>query len=273
MNDERASLVERLQAQAEDLLRETPTLFAYGITDPEGFPGLHDVQLAVYMDPALPSDSYFHVEIRLEALLEEALGLAVAGARILNGAPVNWQGAVLEAGRVVYSRDENARVSFEEKVRREYFDLKGLLAAHARPGREEAVAIRSEEVASGLQALDAHIARLRELGDLSSDDPTADAAARYYLQSAVTSCLSVCLHLAAALKLRPPRDLTDIPEVLAEVGVLTKELSGELVRLIAIRDHLVHDPVEEDPELVEGLPGHLAGLDRFAQAVRDRFKL
>jgi len=273
MNHERSRLVERLQAQAEDLLRETPTLFAYGIADPEGFPGLHDVQLAVYMDPALPSDSYFHVEIRLEALLEEALGLAVAGARILNGAPVNWQGAVLEAGRVVYSRDENARVSFEEKVRREYFDLKGLLAAHARPAREETVAIRPEEIRSQLQAMEASIGRIRNIADISSADPVTDAAARYHLQSAVTACLALCLHLISALKLRPPRDISDIPGILAEVGVLEEGLARELVPLIEIRTQLVYDIGGEERPLGQELLPHLAHLQEFADGVRTRFQL
>jgi len=74
------------------------------------------------------------------------------------------------------------------------------------------------------------------------------------------------------LKLRPPRDFIDIPEVLAEIGLLEGDVARELARLIGIRNQLVHDPAEGDPTLFEGLPGHLASLDRFAHAVRERLQ-
>lgn len=273
MNDERSQILERLQTQAADLLEETPTLFAYGIADPGEFPALRDVQLAAYMEPDLPPESYFHVEIRLETLLEEALAVPVAGARILNGAPLTFQGAVLTAGRVIYSRDEGTRIALEERVRREYFDLKEMLALHGQPIGEEAVTVRTEEIASRLHALEGYLARIRALGDLSSPDPIKEAAGRYALQSAITSCLAVCLHLASALKLRPPRDLTDIPEVLAEVGLLERELARELVQLIEIRAQLVYDPGGEERPLGQELLPRLARLQEFADGVRTRFQL
>lgn len=271
MNSERSSLVERLHAQAEDLLVETPTLFAYGVADPGGFPALRDVQLAAYMDPTLPPESYFHVEIRLEALLEEALGVPAAGARILNGAPLTFHGAVLTAGRLIYSRDEGSWIAFEGRVWRAYLDLREMLVFNQRP-MEEGVTIRKDEITTELGKLQAYIGRLRGLREIPSTDPIAAGALRYFLQSAVTCCLAICLDLIAALKLRPPRDLTDIPEVLAEVGLLEGDVARELACLIGIRNQLVHDPAEGDPELVAGLPGHLAGLDRFAHAVRERLQ-
>lgn len=273
MNHERASLVERLQAEAADLLGETPTLFAYGIADSERFPGLRDVQVAAYMDPALPPESYFHVEIRLEALLEEALSISASGVRILNAGPLTLQGAVLEAGRVIFSRDEPARIAYEERVRQEYFDLKSLLAAHAGPAEETTVTIHPEEIAPRLQRLNAWMARLRDCGDTTSSDAVRDAAICYYLQSAITSCLGVCLYLLSALKLRPPRDVTDIPEVLAEVGILEGEIARELTGLIEVRHRLVHLPEQEHWALLEGLSGYLASLDRFKQAARTQLNI
>ncbi len=271
MNPDQSQILDRLQTQAEDLLGQTPTLFAYGIADPGEFPALRDVQLAAYMEPGLPLESYFHVEIRLEALLEEALAVPVAGARILNGAPLTFQGAVLTAGRVFYSRDEATRIAFEGRVRREYFDLRRVLVSRQHL-TEGAVTIPRDEIAAGLEKLQACIDRLRSLREIPSTDPIPEGAARYFLQSAVTCCLAICLDLTAALKLRPPRDFTDVPEVLAEVGLLEGDVARELARLIGIRNQLVYDLAEGDPELVEGMPGHLAGLDRFAFAVRERLQ-
>lgn len=137
MNDERSQILERLQTQAADLLEETPTLFAYGIADPGEFPALRDVQLAAYMEPDLPPESYFHVEIRLEALLEEALGVRAAGARILNGAPLTFHGAVLTVGRLIYSRDEGSWIAFEGRVWRAYLDIREMLVSNQHGGRRD----------------------------------------------------------------------------------------------------------------------------------------
>ncbi|MEE8229696.1 MAG: HepT-like ribonuclease domain-containing protein [candidate division NC10 bacterium] len=270
MNPEPSTIFERLQAQAEDLLAETPTLFAYGIAVPDGFPALHEVQLAVYMDPSLPPESYFHVEIRLEALLEETLAIPVAGARILNSTPLTLQGAVLTAGRVIYSRDEGARIAFEQQVWRRYFDFRQMLVCDQRTTVEGAVMNRKEEVAARLRQMEEYIGHVRELEETASEGPIKGGAGRYFLQSAVTCCLVICLELIAALKLRPPRDLTDVPEVLAEVSLVGGDLARELARLIAIRDQLVHDPDTAETPLGQG---HLGSLERFAQAVRERIEM
>src|SRR3990172_6691752 len=199
MNDERSQILERLQAQADELLGQTPTLFAYGIADPGEFPALRDVHLAAYMEPGLPPESYFHVEIRLETLLEEALAVPAAGARILNGAPLTFQGAVLTAGRGIYSRDEGSRIAFEERVRREYFDLKEMLALHGQPMREEAVTVRTEEIASRLHALEGYLARIRAVGDLFRL-PTRSRKWR-----AATLCNRPSLRASRSVSILPPR--------------------------------------------------------------------
>jgi len=265
-----AGIVERLQVQGEELLRETPTLFAYGIVTPEDFPALRDMHLAVYMDPALPADSYFHVEIRLETLLEQVLGLPVAGTRVLNGVPLTLQGAVLIAGRVVYSRDEAARIAFEERVRREYLDLKAWLA-FLEEVMEETTTIDREKVEASLRHLMKYLGYFQSLGDPPPTDPIRDGAGRYYLQGAITSCLEICQHLIAAIRLRSPRELPDVPEVLAEVGLLEPELTRDLVTLIQLRHHLIYQPW--DPTPFQNLRGHLATLDRFTQAMREKFQI
>jgi uncharacterized protein YutE (UPF0331/DUF86 family) len=270
---ERIKIFERLHAKAEDILGETPALFAYGIADPDSLPALRDVQLATYMDPSLPSESYFHVEIRLEALLEEILGISVAGAWILNRAPLTLQGAVLTAGRAVYSRAEEARVDFEERVWREYLDLRDMLARYGQPMEDDAVTFSPEEIRVKLEALDASIVRLRGLTEGPTTDPVTAGAQRYFFQSAVTWCLAICLHLIASLKLRPPRDFTDISEVLGEVNLLAPDLAGKLGELIGIRNRLIHDPERDPGPLHDLLSGHLATLEGFADAVRAQLQM
>lgn len=273
MNSDPADICGRLQEQGREILEETPTLFAYGMAGPDDFPALRDVQLAAYMDPSLPPESYFHVEIRLETLLEEALAVPVAGARIMNAAPVTFHGAVLSAGRVIYSRDEPGRIAFEEGVWTTYFDLRHMLASGPQPAEEDAVTVRREEVSARLQQLEGHIGRARALVDAPSGESVAHAAGRYYLQSAITCCLAICLNLSATLKLRPPRDMGDIPEVLAEINLLEADVVQELVELVHIRNQLVYDPDNAEVLRSHELPGRLASLERFARAIRDRLEM
>jgi uncharacterized protein YutE (UPF0331/DUF86 family) len=268
-----AGIVEQLKAQGEELLRETPTLFAYGIATPEDFPALRNVHLAAYMDPALPPDSYFHVEIRLEALLEEILGLPMAGVRVLNGTPLTMQGAVLTAGEVVYSRDEGSRIAFEERVRREYLDLKAWLAiqAEAMGERRGAMIIDRERVEKSLRYVAEYLGYLQTLADVSPADPIRDGAGRYYLQVAITCCLDICQHFIAALRLRPPRELADVPEVLSEVRLLEPELVRDVVTLIQLRHQLIYQPW--DSPLLQNLSGHVAILGRFTQGIRGKLQI
>lgn len=273
MNDERASLVERLEAEAADLLGETPTLFAYGIATFDRFALLRDVHLAAYMDPNLPPESYFHVEIRLETLLEETLAVPVAGARILNNAPLTVQGAVLMAGRAIYSRDEELRIAFEAQVRRTYLDFMELLVGSQEAIEEDAVTIRRNEVATRLDQMADFIGRVRSLVEFPATNPTTEGASRYFFQSAVTCSLTICLDLIASLKLRPPRDVTDIPEILAEVGLLEAGLARDIRPLLEIRSQLVRDPDKGSDLTSERLAGLLVYLERFAQAIRVRCEI
>lgn len=273
MHSERFTIFDRLQEKAGEILEETPALFGYGIADPDSLPALRDVQLATYMDPSLPPESYFHVEIRLEALLEQILEIPVGGAWILNTAPLTLQGAVLTAGRAVYSRAEEARVDFEECVWREYLDLRDMLARYGQPMEDDAVTFQPEGIRVKFESLDASIGRLRGLTEGPATDPVTAGAQCYFFQSAVTWCLAICLHLIASLKLRPPRDFTDIPEILAEVNLLAPDLAGKLGELIGIRNRLVHDPEGNRGPLRDALSGHLATLEGFAHVVRAQLQM
>jgi len=273
MHSEPSNIFERLQEKAGEILEETPALFGYGIADPNVLPALRDVQLAAYMDPSLPPESYFHVEIRLEALLEEILEIPVGGAWILNTAPLTLQGAVLTAGRLIYSRNEELRIGFEGDVWHKYLDLRHMLVWDPRPAEEGAVTIGREELAERFEQMEGHIGRARGLEEIPPTEPIKEAAGRYYVQSATAGCLAICLHLIAALKLRPPRDITDIPEVLAEVNLLEGGLVRELIQLIGIRNQLVYDPDKVEALWSHGLPGHLASLERFARTIRERIEV
>jgi uncharacterized protein len=59
---------------------------------------------------------------RLAADLAEALGTPEVDLVLLDEAPLELRGHVAQEGRLIYSRDEPQRVSFEVRTRSEYLD-------------------------------------------------------------------------------------------------------------------------------------------------------
>ncbi|GFP29780.1 type VII toxin-antitoxin system MntA family adenylyltransferase antitoxin [Candidatus Hakubella thermalkaliphila] len=71
-----------------------------------------DIDVAVYIDPEVFPLS-LDVELGLCVRLEEASGLSNIDLRILNEAPLSFQGEVLRQGIEIYSADEGKRILFE----------------------------------------------------------------------------------------------------------------------------------------------------------------
>lgn len=59
---------------------------------------------------------------RLAADLAEALGTPDVDLVVLDEAPLELRGHVVQTGRVIHSQDEARRVGFEVRTRSEYFD-------------------------------------------------------------------------------------------------------------------------------------------------------
>ncbi|MFQ5840299.1 MAG: HepT-like ribonuclease domain-containing protein [Candidatus Methylomirabilales bacterium] len=272
-----SEIFSRLAAQAPSLLAETPVRFAYGFPAAYGFALLRGLHLAVFVDPALPADAYFHVEIRLEAILEETFGLPVADVRILNGSALTFRGAVVAAGRLVFCRDGTERIRFEATTRSQYLDLKPWLdfqrAALEEEG-PETMRTYQETIEAARGHLGSALEQLKGLGAIDSD-PVKEAAARYFLLVAVAAALEISQHIIAMWKLRPPRDLIDVAEVLREVGLYDGHVAARFADLIALRNALVHTPVMvESQAFAKGLPERLAHLEEvrkiLARPLQDR---
>ena len=84
----------------------------------EGRP-YHDMDVAVYLDPAWVGD-VFDYEMSLSAELTLALHVMV-DVHALNGAPLGFCHAVLQ-GEVLFARDEEALADYIERVSLEYMN-------------------------------------------------------------------------------------------------------------------------------------------------------
>ncbi|MBC7104406.1 MAG: nucleotidyltransferase domain-containing protein [Firmicutes bacterium] len=84
-----------------------------------------DIDLAVYLDP-LPRGHPMHYELSLEVALEEHLRYPTE-VRVLNTAPLGFCYNVLRTGRLLFARDDDARVEFQTRTLDYYFDYAPLL--------------------------------------------------------------------------------------------------------------------------------------------------
>lgn len=115
---------------------------------------------------------------------------------------------------------------------------------------------------------------LRELTKFSKEnvvgDPLRLGSVRYYLIAAIQSSADLCTHLAAKCDARAPEDYGDCFKVLAEIGVLSADLSERMIRMAKLRNLLIHRYRAVDNLQIYGLL--LRGLDvfdEFAKTIAD----
>lgn len=120
---EKDRLVERL---GDALAREKPVAFSYLFGSFVELDRFRDIDVAVYLDEELcPPANFLDEHLRLTGLLEKAAGLPV-DVVVLNDAPLGLRMAAVR-GRVLASRQEEARLAFVERTCLEHMDMEPLL--------------------------------------------------------------------------------------------------------------------------------------------------
>jgi len=114
------------------VLQRYPVVLAYlfgsqatGETTP-----LSDVDVAVLLEAGTPSPAVVQASLISDLML--ALHRSDIDVVILNSAPPLLKERVISRGRLLYCRDERARLHFEVATRREYFDTQPLRDAQDR---------------------------------------------------------------------------------------------------------------------------------------------
>ena len=85
---------------------------------------LSDVDVAVLLEEGAPAPG--EIQIALISDLMLALRRSDIDVAVLNHAPPLLKQRAISRGRLLYCRDDNARVTFEVAARREYFDTQPL---------------------------------------------------------------------------------------------------------------------------------------------------
>jgi predicted nucleotidyltransferase len=120
------AVLDRLRRTAPAVLDREPVVFAYlfgsqatGTAGPRS-----DVDVAVYLEEAVPADAYLDAALRIARRLEEASRVGpIEAVVVLNEAPLPLAGRIRLQRQVVYSRDEPARVAYESRTARMFHDF------------------------------------------------------------------------------------------------------------------------------------------------------
>jgi predicted nucleotidyltransferase len=85
---------------------------------------LSDDDIAVILEPGVPSPGSVQAALMSDLML--VLRRSDVDVVVLNSAPPLLKERAISRGRLIYCRDETARVRFEVAARREYFDTQPL---------------------------------------------------------------------------------------------------------------------------------------------------
>lgn len=104
---------------------EVAAVYLYGSFDRGDAHSLSDIDLGVVFKKKA-SKAFVLPEVEMAGELSDIINREVE-ILDLSLCKVDFAHRVISAGRLIYSRDEKARVEFEEKILRDFFDLKPML--------------------------------------------------------------------------------------------------------------------------------------------------
>jgi len=166
----RDRLLSKFQRVLPQMLDQQPVglAYLYGSTTTGQTTPFSDVDIALVVDEGLSPYERLKLTLRLQLDLADRCDISNVDVRIINDAPLVFQGRVVCDGILVYSREEQERIEFEVGTRLQYFDY---LPIHKR-----------------LQ--DAFLADLRERGLYARRSLIFDVQTRFILQKKSASCAS-----------------------------------------------------------------------------------
>jgi predicted nucleotidyltransferase len=124
---ELADLKLHLRKKLRTILNDKPVqlVYLYG-SMAEGYPLAHsDIDLALVLDHRHQLSPYQQMllAIDISAQLEQSLPGRQIDIRFINQAPLMVQGRILTNGFLLYTKNEDFRVTYETLTRKQYFDF------------------------------------------------------------------------------------------------------------------------------------------------------
>lgn len=131
--------------------------------------------------------------------------------------------------------------------------------------------LRPEVIRRRLQRLDEYISILERLRSYTLEEflaePERYGSAERFLQLAIEALLDMGSHVIAELGLGSVEAYSDIPKILAREGYIGQELADRWIRMIGMRNILVHEYLDIDRKLVYmALKDHLGDIAALRKA-------
>ena len=212
------------------------------------------------------------LDLQVQNELMHRLGIRNADVRLVDGSSLLFRGTIIRDGILLYARDESFRVAFETRTPDEYFDYKPLadqvrrsLIANRHSGSSM---LNREKIETLVLQLREFVKYLRRLAHTPAEefvgDPDKIGSAKYYLVTAIETCIDICNHIIASKDLRAPVDYADVFRVMGENKIFPAEFVQTLVQMAGFRNRFVHVYGDvDDRRTHEFLQTNLADFDRF----------
>jgi len=129
----------------------------------------------------------------------------------------------------------------------------------------ELIQTRCQEIADSLE-------RLEKIKSFTKDEFLKDRdlqdIASYRLLVAIEAALNLCYHVSAKKLKKVPQEYAECFSILAEGGIIPKNLSVRLKRMAHFRNMLVHMYWKIDLEIIfDIIKNNLADLQQFSEAM------
>ncbi|NSM24230.1 DUF86 domain-containing protein [Shewanella sp. ZOR0012] len=231
---------------------EVAVLWLYG-SQAKGNASEHsDWDLAVAFDP-VKVDSALDTRIRAELLAmdwQRALGLAEGKLSIvdINLASIPLAFGIINANKLIFSRDEGRRMQEESRIMSQ-LELDYLAQNHF-------IILDNAYITSLRSSLSRYQAELGELRQLLSQRPISnleDRAAERTLQVSIEACIGIAKHWAKAQAGHSPQDAYQAFEILCQRGTQPADELNDWRKVIGLRNALVHDYLNIDPEIIRSV--------------------
>lgn len=231
---------------------EVAVLWLYG-SQAKGNASEHsDWDLAVAFDP-VKVDSALDTRIRAELLAmdwQRALGLAEGKLSIvdINLASIPLAFGIINANKLIFSRDEGRRMQEESRI------MSQLELDYSVPN--DVIILDNAYITSLRSSLSRYQAELGELRQLLSQRPISnleDRAAERTLQVSIEACIGIAKHWAKAQAGHSPQDAYQAFEILCQRGTQPADELNDWRKVIGLRNALVHDYLNIDPEIIRSV--------------------
>ena len=215
----------------------------------------------------------FEKTIELNTELCQLLNFDKFDIVILNNAPLPFRYDIIVSGKLIYSKDDELRRDFEDLSSKKYFKFKPSLEHYdkylkARLTRKGENMFNKEIVFQRANMAETSIKKLNKLKELPETifltDAQNIALAEHYLRISIDSLVDLATLIIAVKGLGRPGSSKDIINFLAQAEAIPHEFTKITLRLIKLRDRLVHLYWEvESPEIYEVLQNEIPHISQL----------